>query len=321
MKKALKLITTYFLILFFGLLLGTILYSFYLNVMKFVAGNEIVLFSFSELAKAGIYVSYCFIFLICPVISYYRVRHPAGFPQIIAYVIICLFTWLVFFPGVYFLDKVYEKHNEGTETSIHFSKGYFRPGDEKIYFFTKDFESKNDYKPNAVVIDTTEDGIVTFENVYDDNTFELSYLSNPYKEIQVKKSFNMRGNSIPVNFKMLIYVAKRAFSESFLSYLGFLSLAVSICILFAFSTFFEWRLINTTLIFFFTSLILSINSFYYSYSFISIKTKLTNNRFFDFMGNYISEPLIFVANNLFTIIFVIVIVVRVIVKNHKNKDR
>ena len=124
-----------------------------------------------------------------------------------------------------------------------------------------------------------------------------------------------------LNFKMLIYVAKRAFSESFLSYLGFLSLAVSICILFAFSTFFEWRLINTTLIFFFTSLILSINSFYYSYSFISIKTKLTNNRFFDFMGNYISEPLIFVANNLFTIIFVIVIVVRVIVKNHKNKDR
>lgn len=321
MKKALKLISTYFLILICGLLFGTIMYSFYLNVRNFVAGNEIVLFSFSELAKAGIYVSYCMIFLICPVISYYRVRHPSGFPQIIAYVIICLFTWLVLFPGVYYLDKIYEKNNTEPEPAVHFSKGYFRPGEEKVYFFTKDLGSKNDYSPNTVVIDTSDEGIVTFENLYDDYNFELTHLSNPYKEIQVKNSFNMRGNSIPVNFKMLIYVAKRSFSKNFLSYLEFLSLAVAICILFALSSFFEWRLINTTFIFFLTSLILSINSFYYSYSFISVKQKLTDNRFFTMLGRHIDEPLIFVANNLFTIIFVIVIVVRVIVKNHKDKDR
>lgn len=321
MKKALKLITTYFLILIIGLLFGTIMYSFYLNVINFVAGTENVLFSFSELVRSGIYVAYCLIFLICPVISYYRLRHVAGFSQIIAYVIICLFTWLVLFPGVYSLDKLYEKYSSEVDATTYLSKGFFRPGDEKVYFFTKDLDNKNDYSPNTVVIDTSENGEVTFENIKDDFNFELNRLSEPYREIQIKKSFHMRGNSIPVNFKVLIYIAKRNFSESFLSYLAFLSLAVSICILFCFSTFFEWRLINTTFIFFMTSLILSVNTFYYSYAFLPFKNKLTDNRFFDMLGKYISDPLIFVANNLFTLIFVIIVIVRFMAKKHKNKDR
>lgn len=322
MKKAIKLIIIYFTFLLLGIFLGTILYSLYLNTLSFVSGNEVKLFSISVFLKSAIHVSYCLVFLICPLICYYRIRHPAGIAQTIAYVILCFVTWFGLFPGVYYSNKLYVKHSKAKSEMIHLSEGYFRPGEEKIYFFTKDFdENKFIATSTGIIIDTSEEGIVTVEDVQDDFRLELNKSASPYKEIQLKKIFEKKGKAIPVNFETLISVAKRSFERGFFSYLNFLSLALVICAIYMLSSFFEWKLLNTTFIFFVTAAILSINSVYYSPAFINIKHKIGDNKFFEMLSGPIDDPVIFVFNNLITLIFVTIFVVRIIVKKHKNKNR
>ena len=121
MKKAINLIITYLLLLFIGWILGSVIYSIYLNSLNYVSGNRIKFFSLTDLVQSGIYVAYCLIFFICPVISYYRGRHPAGISQTIAYVLICLFTWGVLFPGVYYTNKAVEKKIKLDNQSVYLS--------------------------------------------------------------------------------------------------------------------------------------------------------------------------------------------------------
>jgi len=323
MKKAINLIINYFLFLLLGLIFGIILYTLYLNSLGFISGKEVKLFTIPVLLKSGIYVAFCLVFLICPIVSYYRVRHPAGLSQTIAYVIICLITWFGLFPGLFYANKAYNNHFKVKSEITHLSEGYFRPGDEKVYFFTKEFQQDKNYiyTTTGIVIDTSEDGKVTVENINDDFRLELNKSAQPYKEVQVKHLFDKKGRSIPIGLEKLVAAAKRSYERGIFSYLSFLSLAVLICMLYSLSTFFEWKLLNTTLIVFITSIILSFNSLYYSTSYSALKNKVADNRFFEMLSGYIYEPVIFVINNLVTLIFIIILVVRLIVKKHKNKNR
>ena len=56
MKKALKLFVIYLIVLITGTVLGTILYSFYLNLLGFIAGREIKFFTDQELFKSACYL-------------------------------------------------------------------------------------------------------------------------------------------------------------------------------------------------------------------------------------------------------------------------
>ena len=78
MKKALKLFVIYLIVLITGTVLGTVLYSFYLNLLGFIAGREIKFFTDQELFKSAFYVMFCMLLLVLPLISYYRIRHPGG---------------------------------------------------------------------------------------------------------------------------------------------------------------------------------------------------------------------------------------------------
>lgn len=322
MKKALNLIITYFLFLIFGLIFGTILYSLFLDTMQFVIGDKSAIFSIDGLIKSGIYVGYCIVFLICPVICYYRVRHPAGIAQTIAYVFVCLFTWGVLLPGLNMLNSHLLNVNKYTATDTSFSYGYFRPSEDKVYYFTKDFKFKTlkGLETTGVIIDTSEDGKVSVEQVFDNYTLNLNQLANPYKEIQEKTVFEENKKSIPLNFSTLISVANLSFEEGFTAYLAFLSLAVLLSIVYCFSNLFEWRLLNTTLIFFSTVSILFFNSFYYSSSFINMKIFLTDNKFFTVFEKIVNEPLLFVINNFVSIVIIVFMIVRTIVKKHKAKS-
>ena len=98
MKKALKLAVIYLIILIFGTVLGTLLYSLYLNLLGFVSGREISFFSDEELFKSVFIVMPCMLIFIIPVISYYRIRHPGGILQLIVYMVLCLLTWALLMP-------------------------------------------------------------------------------------------------------------------------------------------------------------------------------------------------------------------------------
>lgn len=323
MKKAVNLIITYFAFLLAGILIGSIFYSLYLNVLNFISGQEIHFFIRKELMESLFYISNCMIFLICPFVCYYRIRHPGGLPQTIAYIILCLFTWGLLFPAVNQLEVYYKNHSENKINTEYLSKGYFREADGKVYYFTEDFKYKimKGIAANTVIIDTSEEGEVSVDSIKDTKDFILNQKAYPYREVQIKKTFETSTYKTPLTFKNLIEDGKKSLSDGFITYLGFLSVALLICAAYALSTVFEWRLLNTTLLFINVSAILFFNSVFNILFTGAVTAKLTDNAFFDFLGEYFYNPLLVVINVVLALIVIVIGIIKFILRNHGKKDK
>ena len=323
MKKALNLIFIYFTFLISGIIIGSVFYSFYLNVLKFIAGNEIYFFSREELLDSLFYVSYCMLFLICPLVCYYRVRHPGGFPQTVAYIILCLFTWLFLFTGVKQLNNYYIKHFEKENKTEYITKGYFREADGKVYYFTENFKYKagQGIAANTVIIDTSEDGIVTVENTKESEEFILNKKAEPYREVQIKRTFEDNDFKFMFTFKVVLDYAASCLEDGLIAYLGFLSMALLICVLYGLTGFCEWRMLNTSMLFIGNSAILLFNSIFCRPVTQALRDRLTANSFFEMLGNYLNNPLLVVVNTVCALIILIASIINFIVRNHKKKNR
>ena len=136
MKKALNLVLAYFITLISGVVIGSVLYSFYISVLKYVAGTEVAFFAKNDMLYALFYILLCILIIICPMISYYRIRHPGGVPQIIAFVILVCLTWGILIPTVYNVSSKYQSEYYVADENVPLSKGYFRRVDDKVYYFT-----------------------------------------------------------------------------------------------------------------------------------------------------------------------------------------
>lgn len=322
MKKALNLIFAYFVFLIGGIIAGTFIYNFYLNVIQYVAGSEVDLFNKADLFKSFFFIAYCSVFLICPVVSYYRIRHPAGLSQTIAYILICVITWGILLPGVYKLEDICNSKFHFDSQRVPLSAGYFRKVDNRIYYFTKEFQSE-DYsrgESTAVIIDTAENGKVRYENLKDYDTAEFNRKASPFREIMIKENFSEKTVSIPIDFNLLILNTKKSIDGGLVSFLFFLSLALIICSLYGITNFFDWKLLNSVLLFFGVMLILLVNTAYYFPVFDAVKSKITNNNFFIFLGKFTTEPLLSVINLIFMIMFIVVGIVKFAVHKHGNKE-
>ncbi len=323
MKKAINLLIIYLVILLAGLLIGTFLYSFYLNLMDFVAGRDIKFFEDKDLYRAIFYIAYCLVFFICPLISYYRIRHPGGIPQSIAYIFICLVTWLLLFPGLYKLNEFCDRHFSPERPEITLSKGYFREVGNKVYYFTEDFSKNQEdqFTANAVIIDVNEYGDVYFDQVVEDENLDLLKAASPYKEILIKETFAEKILNLPYNMKLLIEHQKQAWDDGFFTYLGFLSVALVICSLYGITSFFEWKLINVSILFISYFMILVINSVYYMPILTELKNRLLSNVLITKLGRHINDPLICVINLLFTLIFVVAGIIKFVLHKHAKKAK
>ena len=323
MKKAINLLFTYLLFLLAGLIIGTFLYSFYINLQDFVAGREISFFSDGELYKSVFHIAYCMVFLICPLIAYYRIRHPGGIPQTIAYIILCLITWFALFPGIYKLNQFCDKYFLKESQKTYLSEGYFRQIGNKVYYFTNEFspDENGDVSASAVVIDISDLGKVYFDTIVDDGNLELLNAASPYKEILVKETFSESLMSLPLDMNLLVAKQKEAFDTGFLSYLGFLTIALVICAMYGLTTFFEWKLINVSILTFGELFILVVNSIYYMPVLIDFKLRLISNVLIQKLGHVINDPLIFVINLLFTFIFVVIGVIKFVLHVHGKKEK
>lgn len=322
MKKALNLILIYFIFLFSGIIAGTVIYSFYLNVLNYIAGREIILFRFADLLKSFFFIAYCMTFLICPIVSYYRIRHPGGFAQTIAYFLICIITWCGVFPGVYLLNNYCDTKFPIVESHESLSEGYFREVDGKVYYFTKDFESENGNVPvsSVVTINTSEAGGVEYSTIRDLPSWDFNKKAAPYREIQVKENFTDKSFRLPIDFMVLIENAKKSFSG--LRYLlCFASLVLLICSLYGITSFFDWKLLNTVFLFFSAFIVLCVNTAYYFTGFEKVISKITNNSFFNMLGKNIDEPLLFVINLFVMLVFIVLGIVKFGVHKHREKER
>ena len=324
MKKALKLALIYLIVLIIGTVLGTVLYSLYLNLLGFIAGRDIIFFKDEELFKSFFYVIFCMLLFILPLIAYYRIRHPAGILQLVVYMVLCLVTWGVLMPLTFQLQNFCYKRFSFESQTETLSPNYFRMVDDDVYYFTKEFKvysTGRAAEAPAIIIDTSEDGGVEYRVMGDYPSHPLNRKALPFREVQLKRIFGDSENPVPINFKLLNSLIKGAYSGGLKHLLTLISLVLLICSLYGITSFFDWRLLNAVILFISMAAILCLNSMYFAPQFDPLKTRIMNLSFFRAFGGIVSEPILFIINCFFALIFITTGIVRFAVRKHAKNAR
>ena len=261
---------------------------------------------------------------IIPVISYYRIRHPGGVLQLIVYIILCALTWIVLMPASFKLRDFCNRKFSFAAHTESLSPNYFRKVDDDVYYFTKEFESSSAGRAaesTAIIIDTSEYGDVEFRTIGDYPNLDINRKALPFREIQLKNIFGDGENPVYINFPILISMISGAYWGGFSHILTLLSFVLLICSLYGVTNFFDWRLLNAIMIFIITAFVLCFNSIYFMPLFEPIKNRVMNMRFFMAFGRIVSEPLLFIINSIFALLFIITGIVRFAVRSHAKKAR
>lgn len=322
MKKTFDIILVYFGCLIAGIIVSSFLYLFYGNLLDYVAGTPVASFSVGNLIKSFMFVSSCILLFICPIVSYYRIRRPAGFSQTLGYIIIVILTWFLFFPSLNYLEKnitgKYGIENNATELSA----GYFRRVGNKVYYFTKDFEPGDYGVPSApaLVIDTSEDGNVDYTTFRNYKFMDINKDAQPFTEILVKQNFDESRITLPVDLRNLIAKLRNCLNFKLYYLLYLFSFVLVISSIYAVSNFFNWKLLNAVLLFFITVSVTAANSSAHLAIFSYVNTFLSNTRPFVFLSQYIYEAFLFVFNVLLSIVFLTLGIVKFAVRKHESKN-
>ncbi|EID85846.1 hypothetical protein MSI_02740 [Treponema sp. JC4] len=314
MKKALYFILIYLVLLILGTLLATLLYSLYLNVTNFTAGQPMALFQTGDIIKSFFYISACYAFLIGPVLCYYRIRHPFGAAQTFAYIFIFALTWTVVFPMNYklktFVNNNYDFATVEKEQGL--TGGYFRKVGDKIYYLVEDYNY--DRVTRIIELDTESDQAARYRVVFSDEAFELLKAGKPYKDIIIKSTFEDSSITNFINLKSLVDYGETSFSKGFIAYLCFLSLAFAICSIYGLSSMFDWNLLNVCAIVVSLSAILIFNSLYFSAAFQPVIRQIYKIGFFDFTNRFIQNSFLVFVNTVFGLIITTAGIIKFILK-------
>lgn len=315
MKKALKMVLFYFLFLILGLAAGTLFYSFYINVLNFVAGGKSNFILKTDLLSSIFFTGTCLIALICPVTVYYKIQKAGGVAHFITFIILAAVTWGGLLPLTVSLGNKYNFLSTSTAASSKLTGGYFRKSGDKIYYFTRDFQKDafTFYDTSTVVIDTTQEGQVTLEEIQDTPDFVLYRDAAPYKDVLIKESFQESKNTEFISLRLFVLRAQRAWAKGWTFWLAFLSVGLVLCSVFGLSNLSEWKLVNTCILVVATCLILVFNTVYYMpwFEFLKIRN-LDNVGMFKAMGKFMDEPVLVLINLIFAIGFSITGLIRFI---------
>ena len=321
MKKAVYFILVYFIVLILGALFSPLVYSLYLNVTNFMAGKPSELFKTSDLIKSFFYVVSCLSLLICPFMSYYRVRHSYGVLQAFAYFFVFAVTWTLVFPLNYRLQSFAEKNyaEELSDSKEGLTGTYFRKVGGKIYYLVEDYNY--DKVTRLIEIDTDIDLPVKYGVVFSDDDFELINAGQNYKDVIIKSTFDVSKLSRFVQFRSLVSYGQSALENGLLPYLCFLSLAFALFSVYGATSFFEWPLLNVCGIFFFTSAILVFNTVYLSESFAVLKGHIYETGFFGFLEKYIDNSFLVLINVITGLVFIALGSLKFILSAKSEKER
>ncbi len=314
MKKALYFILIYLVLLILGTVLATLLYSLYLNVTNFTAGRPMALFQTQDIIKSFFYISSCYAFLICPLLCYYRIRHPFGAFQTFAYIFIFALTWTVVFPMNYKLKNFVNNNYEfdALEKKQGLTGGYFRKVGDKIYYLVEDYNF--DRVTRIIELDTEGDEAARYRVVFADDDFELLEAGKPYKDIIIKSTFDDSSITNFVNLKSIVEYGESSFAKGFIAYLCFLSLAFALSSVYGFSSLFDWDLLNVCAIVVSLSLILIFNSIYFSSAFEPVIRQIYKIGFFDFTNRYIENSFLVFINSVFGLLVTATGIIKFILK-------
>lgn len=309
MKKAFRMILMYFVFILIGFLIGEFFYALYEDVTRFVSGTEFVLFNGESLVRISFFVLECVLILICPIMIFYRIRHTGGVLQLVAFIILGVLTWGAFMPLTIQLEDVYSRRHPLSLEKPDLTSGYFRKAGKNVYFFTNDSKT--------VKIDLSQEGIVEVVDQTDSEVSDLYSEATPYRDVLIHDAFE-DGSSLKsfVNFDLLVFRCKRAFHQGFLSYLCFISIGFVLCSIFAFSNFFDWKLINSCALMFLTSVVLFVNGAYFLPGFSKLIDQISNFSFFRMLSQYMDAPFLCLLNVIFGLIFIVVGIIRFGTRRH-----
>ncbi len=317
MKKAFRLVLTYFLFLLIGTAIGMFFYYIYLHLQSSVAGQQAAFFRREDLLRVLFYVLGCILIFICPVMVYARISNKGGIAHFITFIILSGITWAVLLPLLgHFENKI--SYNS-TDSSKMLSGGYFRENDDKVYYFTDNYNENPYLNTTAVVIDTSTEGTVEIEKIKPSRDFKLFRDSAPYSDILLKKTFGESDKQTLVSFSLIMDHAKNAFEKGWTFWLAFLSLGLLFTSLYGAADLFRWRLLNSGFLLIMTFGILVANTLYYHPVFTSFRRQYINNRgFFVFLAKYMDDPLLVLVNVFFSLVFLIIGIVRFATRNKRS---
>ena len=309
MKKALRLVLTYFLFLIIGTAVGMFFYYVYLHLQSSVAGQQAALFIKEDVLRVLFYVLGCLLLFICPVMVYVRISNKGGIAHFITFILLSCVTWAVLIPlHEHFENKVLYNIKDSSKT---LSGGYFRENGDKVYYFTDDYNVNPYLDTTAVVIDTSPEGTVEIQKIKPSRDFILFRDSAPYSDILLKKTFNESDRQSIISFSLIMDHAAVAFSKGWTFWLGFLSLGLLMMSLYGAADLFRWRLLNSSFLMLFTFGIFTLNTMYYHPVITSFRRQYINNKgFFIFLGKYMDDPLLVLANVTLSLVFIIIGIVR-----------
>ena len=318
MKKALKLVLMYFLTLILATAAGVLFYSVYLAIQNYVAGGSLTLFNKQEFLRALFYVFSCVILLVCPAMVYVRISNKGGVGHFIAFILLSAITWSLLIPvQIKLEDKVLY---DSKDSSKILTGGYFRESGDTVYYFSSDYNVNPYVSPTTIIIDTTEEGKVSIEKTNPSRDFFLFRDSAPYSDILIKKLFASE-SKIPViiSFSLIMQHARNAFAKSWTFWLGFLSLGLLICSLYGAADLFRWKLLNTCFMLVSTIIILSVNTLYFHPVVASFCRQYINGKkFFVMLNNYMDYPLLVILNVSFSLVFIIIGIIRFATRKKRN---
>ncbi|MCR4741591.1 MAG: hypothetical protein K5866_01795 [Treponema sp.] len=324
MKKALKLLVIYFVSLIITIVVGSLLNTIYLAISNYVVGTKISLFNFDYFMPALFNITFSVLFLICPLLSLYRIKQPSGIAQALIYIFLVLFTWGFLFPANVWLEgKFYQKHTIQNKVE-NLTPGYFRSLDNKVFYFTNDPKLQSEEEEvlvNALIIDRSELGEIEMEELSLSQDSEIYQRAKPYRDILIKEAFESSAYKGPkfVNFHNLIKAGKDALNTNLLHYLGFCSLGLLMASVYALTGLFNWKLLNLSFVIITNFLIISFNSVVRDGKIAAIINKIAALPFVKSMENIFDHPTLVLINSICFLVITIIGIIIFIVKNCSKK--
>ena len=314
MKKALRLLLIYFLLMIFGICSCSVLYTIYLQILNSVAGTKIDFFDLRIFLKSLFYVIPCFCFVIGSLLAFSHVRRRGGILQLLMYIFLMLLTWGVILPLSLKYSDNFDIQNINSST---LSEKQFRDFDKEVYYFNSNLDSEKN--STTVIIDKNHNGIVQLEQMSQESAQKLYEAAAPYKDKIIKDTFDENAKITVSNFQYLVSSAKTAFNSGWNYWLAFLSIGLVLSSLYGLSNLFAWRLVNISIVSVLTLLILCLNSVcLINPKIYFVINKINSTDFFSFLSRYMNEPFIVLLNLIFAILFIVIGTIRYFVMKKKQ---
>lgn len=315
MKRALKLLGEYILFYVIGTLLGTIIYMIYQQLLVFVSGGALLGFSLYDFPKYLCYVAACFVFIITPVILYYRIKRRGTIFQLFFYLIVSLVFWNLLMPFSYkgYL-KLEEKSAERKENHP-LTKGIFRESDGTVYFFAKDYDpdANGEELIPTVVIETEDEYPVSVRNFKQNSEIGLVEDAVPYRDIVVKERFS-KGKNSTINIGQILERGMIAWNKGITFWIGFMMLGFALCSLYAFVNFSSWKLVNTSIVITMTLAIIIVNTLYFLPICDGIRNSdFAESVFFVFCERFVDDPILNLFNLIIGLVCILLGIISLIV--------